>query len=77
MKDIKLKRFILSKEITLNLPLYYNFIRHNELVPEKVEAKSLYYSERYDNIMAAYPSDKPISKIVNLSLIDNLNKNEK
>ncbi|WP_445956900.1 hypothetical protein [Yeosuana sp.] len=69
MEKFKLDEFKLDKSITENLPLYCNFIQCNKLVPIEVENKMYYFSSKYQGIMSGFPSEKPISKIVDFTKI--------
>ena len=66
MEKFTLKDFEISTEITEKLPLYYNFIKHNELLPIELEEKLLVFNKKYQAVQTGARSEKPISKIINL-----------
>jgi hypothetical protein len=65
---IKLKNLPISKPQLENLPLFYNYIIYNELIPSDPFYRTN-YSEKFSSIIFFSGSDKPISKIVDTTLI--------
>lgn len=65
---LKLKKLPISKSQLENLPLFYNYLIYNELLPSDPFFKTN-YSEKYSSILFFSGSDKPISKIVDVSRI--------
>ena len=60
---IKLKNLPISKPQLENLPLFYNYLIYNELLPSDPFFRTN-YSKKYSSITFFTRSDKPISKIL-------------
>jgi len=65
---IKLKKLPISEPQLENLPLFYNYLIYNELLPCDPFSGTT-YSEKYSSIIFYSGSDKPISKIVDTTAI--------
>lgn len=65
---IKLKKLPISEPQLENLPLFYNYLIYNELLPSDPFYRTA-YSEKYSSIIFYTGSDKPISKIVDTTEI--------
>ncbi|EDP96610.1 hypothetical protein U8527_21805 [Kordia algicida OT-1] len=60
---IKLKKLSISEPQLENLPLFYNYLIYNELLPSDPFFRTN-YSEKYSSIIFYSSGDKPISKIL-------------
>lgn len=63
---MKLQKLTISKKDQIALPVFYNFIFKNNLIPSEIENKIFKYSEKTQKYVGRTKIEKPISKIVDL-----------
>ena len=63
---IKLKKLKIKKQQLKSLPLFYNYILHNELIPNDPYRYTT-YSRKFSSILRFHLPEKPISKIIDPS----------
>jgi len=70
---IKLKKLEINNDKLESLPLFYNYIIYNKLIPCDPFYQTN-FSEKFSSIIFYSKPDKPISKIIDFSKIKNTNK---
>lgn len=60
---VKVKKLRIKKQQLKNLPVFYNFILHNELIPNDPFYGTT-YSDKFNGIINFAQPDKLLSKII-------------